>query len=74
MVRQVNDFCLRFASQQQHEQDDDEYDFGVAQSPIIHVTSSARGWGINELMLSIEAEFCGENYDDDEEINEVDVL
>ena len=74
VVRQVNDFCLRFASQQQHEQDDDEYDFGVAQSPIIHVTSSARGWGINELMLSIEAEFCGENYDDDEEINEVDVL
>jgi GTP-binding protein EngB required for normal cell division len=79
VVRQVNDFCLRFASQQHHQQDqdqdqDDEYDFGVAQSPIIHVTSSARGWGINELMLSIETEFCGENYDDDEDINDVDVL
>lgn len=70
VVKQVNDFCLRYASQQQHQQDqDNEDDFGVAQSPIIQVTSSKRGWGINELMLSIETEFCGENYDEDNDVN-----
>mmetsp|Transcript_24258 Transcript_24258/g.27127 ORF Transcript_24258/g.27127 Transcript_24258/m.27127 type:complete len:442 (+) Transcript_24258:2-1327(+) len=70
VVKQVNDFCLRYASQQQHQQhQDDEDDFGVAQSPIIQVTSSKRGWGINELMLSIETEFCGENYDDDNDVS-----
>jgi GTP-binding protein len=54
IIRQVNDFCLRFASQQQ-------YGTVVAQSPVVHVTSSAKGWGINELMVSIESEFCAEN-------------
>jgi len=58
VVKQVNDFCLRFASQQHHHT-------VVAQSPVVHVTSSTRGWGIHELMVSIESEFCAEN--DDEE-------
>jgi len=63
VVRQVNDFCLRFASQQQQHE-------VVAQSPVVHVTSSAKAWGIHELMVSIEAEFCGEEDDDDEEEEE----
>ena len=54
VVKQVNDFCLRFASQQQ-------YGTVVAQSPVVHVTSSTKGWGIHELMVSIESEFCAEN-------------
>lgn len=65
VVRQVNDFCLRYASQphnQYNKQNNDNNLFGVAQSPVVHVTSSTKGWGINELMLSIEAEF----YEDDD--------
>mmetsp|Transcript_6573 Transcript_6573/g.18868 ORF Transcript_6573/g.18868 Transcript_6573/m.18868 type:complete len:304 (+) Transcript_6573:221-1132(+) len=66
VVKQVNDFCLRYASQQQHQS-------VVAQSPVIHVTSSARGWGIHELMLSIETEFLGGN-DEEENDAETDFL
>jgi GTP-binding protein EngB required for normal cell division len=64
-VRQVNDFCLRYAALRSSVDDDDDdeeeeendYDTSVAQSPVIHVTSSTRGWGIHELMLAVEAEF-----------------
>lgn len=59
VVKQVNDFCLRYASQQ-HQHGD-----MVAQSPVVHVTSSSQGWGIHELMVSIEAEFCDEDEDDE---------
>ena len=62
VVKQVNDFCLRFSSQQHHHAT-------VAQSPFIHVTSSTQNWGIHELMVSIDAEFCAEN-DEDESILE----
>mmetsp|Transcript_22761 Transcript_22761/g.47719 ORF Transcript_22761/g.47719 Transcript_22761/m.47719 type:complete len:471 (-) Transcript_22761:407-1819(-) len=58
VVKQVNDFCLRFASQQQQ-----QHDSGVAQSPVVHVTSSTRGWGIHELMISVETEFFAGNGD-----------
>jgi GTP-binding protein len=60
VVKQVNDFCLRFASQQHQNR-------AVAQSPVVHVTSSTRGWGIHELMVSIETEFCAEHDEDDDE-------
>jgi GTP-binding protein EngB required for normal cell division len=63
VVKQVNAFCLRYASHQAlqttpSENDDDST--MVAQSPVIHVTSSNKNWGIAELMLSVEAEFVGE--------------
>ncbi len=65
VVKQVNDFCLRYASQEHHHTT-------VAQSPVVHVTSSAQGWGIHELMVSIEAEFCDEEdpFDEEEEEDE----
>ena len=64
VVKQVNDFCLRYASQEAEaeegaEDGEEEVPF-VAQSPVVHVTSSKRGWGIAEWMLSIEAEFFEE--------------
>jgi GTP-binding protein EngB required for normal cell division len=75
VVRQVNDFCLRYASlsfdsSSSIDDEDDDDDSGgylsVTQSPVIHITSSAKGWGIHELLLSVEAEFIdGEEYDDD---------
>ena len=52
VVRQANDFCLRHASFGAR-------GGGAAQSPVVHVTSAAKGWGIHELMLSVEAEFLG---------------
>ena len=58
VIKQVNDFCLRYASQEHHRT-------VVAQSPVVHVTSSSQGWGIHELMVSIEAEFCVEEDRDD---------
>ncbi len=57
VVKQVNEFCLRYASQQHHHT-------VVAQSPVVHVTSSAQGWGVHELMVSIEAEFCADEEDE----------
>jgi ribosome biogenesis GTP-binding protein YsxC/EngB len=63
VVKQVNAFCLRFASQQALLTTSDESDDAsvmVAQSPVIHVTSSKQNWGLPELMLSVEAEFVGE--------------
>jgi len=35
----------------------------VAQSPVVHVTSSTKGWGIHELMLSVETEFSSKDDD-----------
>jgi GTP-binding protein EngB required for normal cell division len=80
VVKQVNQLCLRYyanqqqaaAAQQMMEDDEDEDDGQhdessssfVAQSPIIHVTSSTRNWGIHELMLSVETEFVGDDDDD----------
>jgi GTP-binding protein len=64
VVKQVNDFCVRYASQEAEtqgniiKQDQDGVTIPyVAQSPVVHVTSSKRGWGIAELALSIEIEF-----------------
>jgi GTP-binding protein EngB required for normal cell division len=62
VVKQVNDFCVRYASQHHHH--DEEEVGGVAQSPIVHITSSKQGWGVQELRLSIEAEFFPEDKDD----------
>jgi GTP-binding protein len=64
VVKQVNDFCLRYASQEseaEERMDDEGHVPFVAQSPVVHVTSSKRGWGIAELILSIETEFFGED-------------
>jgi GTP-binding protein EngB required for normal cell division len=73
VVRQVNDYCLRYASLTFNGNVEDEDEGGVvavAQSPVIHVTSSTERWGIHELMLSVEAEFIGEEEDEfDDEIN-----
>lgn len=64
VVRQANDFCVRYASQEAEAETNAGGDGVpyVAQSPVVHVTSSKRGWGIAELMLSVETEF----FDDDE--------
>lgn len=56
VVKLVNDMCLRYASQSAVEGD-------VFLSPIVHITSSKRNWGIHELMLSIEAEFTQDELD-----------
>jgi GTP-binding protein len=53
VVKEVNSLCLRYASQQALEE-------FVAQSPVIHVTSSQKSLGIHELMLSVETEFIGD--------------
>jgi GTP-binding protein EngB required for normal cell division len=66
-IKQVNDFCVRYASQLSFDDGG-----GVAQSPIVHVTSSKEGWGIRELRLSIEAEFFREDVDDDSDEEEQD--
>lgn len=47
VVRQVNDHCIRFATQE------------TCQSPMVHVSSSSKKWGINEILEAIEAEFLG---------------
>ena len=52
VIKQVNDFCLRYASQ--HALEDT-----VEQSPVIHVTSSTQSMGIRELMYSVETDFLG---------------
>jgi GTP-binding protein len=59
VVKQVNDFCLRYAADTQQ-----IGGCGTQQSPVIHVTSSKRGWGISELRLAIETEFFGAEDDD----------
>lgn len=87
VVRQVNDFCLRYAAasasttttmnvgdnddaEEVEENSGGDAFFGPIQSPVVHVTSSSRGWGINELMLSVEAEFLGTaEKDDDDEVD-----
>lgn len=51
VVKQVNELCIRYSSQ------DALLDTGTYQSPIVHVTSSQKKWGTNELLESIEAEF-----------------
>jgi GTP-binding protein EngB required for normal cell division len=63
VVRFVNDVCMRY-----HSQHYDEQQYG-SQSPIVHVTSSARQSGIVEVMSSIDAEFVGhfEKEEDDDE-------
>lgn len=69
VVRQVNDFCIRYASQRSEADtnaDEDELPY-VAQSPVVHVTSSKKGWGVAELMWAIETEFIE---DDDMDENE----
>ena len=53
VVKEVNSLCLRYASQQALEE-------FVAQSPVVHVTSSQKSLGIHELMLSVETEFLGD--------------
>jgi GTP-binding protein len=53
VVKEVNELCLRYASQQALED-------SVAQSPVIHVTSARKSLGIHELMLSVETEFIGD--------------
>ena len=69
IIKQVNQLCLQYSSQQAL--NDDEH--GVLLSPIFHVTSARDNIGINELLLSIEAEFLGEEeesedaYDFDDE-------
>lgn len=54
VVKQVNDLCMRYSSQDALVED------GTYQSPVVHVTSAQKKWGINELLESIEAEFLGE--------------
>jgi GTP-binding protein len=54
VVKEVNSLCLRYASQQALEE-------FVAQSPVVHVTSSQKSLGIHELMLSVETEFIGDD-------------
>ena len=51
VIKQVNDFCARYASQLALEDT-------VEQSPVVHVTSSTEGMGIRELMYSIETDFA----------------
>ena len=52
IVRFVNDVCMRHHSQMYGEG-------GGSQGPVVHVTSSRDGYGIPELMTSINAEFIG---------------
>jgi GTP-binding protein len=68
VVKQVNDFCIRYASQDAEAEVNagDDSEPYVAQSPVVHVTSSKKGWGIAELMWAIETEFI-ENSDDDKD-------
>ncbi|KAG7351688.1 oxidoreductase [Nitzschia inconspicua] len=63
VVKQVNNFCIRYASQEAEMESNmgsDEYMSYVAQSPVVHVTSSKQGWGIADLMWAIETEFIGD--------------
>ena len=57
VIKQVNDFCARYASQLALEDT-------VEQSPVVHVTSSTEGMGIRELMYSIETDFVSYNRDE----------
>jgi len=52
IVRFCNDACMRHHSQLYGEQ-------GGTQGPVVHVTSSRDGYGIQELMTSVNAEFVG---------------
>lgn len=52
IVRTVNDVCMRHHSQVYGETNG-------SQGPVVHVTSSRDGYGIVELMTSINAEFFG---------------
>ena len=63
VVKQVNDLCTRYATR---------HGEGTFQSPMIHVTSASKHWGIHELLESIEVEFSGtenEEVDDDEDVD-----
>ena len=67
VVRQVNDMCLRYAAAAASASDKtvgSMLDNVPVQSPVIHVTSSLKGWGITELMLSVEAEFWTNEWND----------
>ena len=57
IVRFTNDICMRYHSQL--------YQGNGSQGPIVHVTSSSKNRGIEELMASVDAEFTG-FYDDSE--------
>ena len=61
VVRQVNDMCLRYAAAASVGSTLEDVPI---QSPVVHVTSSLRGWGITELMLSVEAEFWTDERND----------
>jgi GTP-binding protein len=52
IVRFANEICMRHHAQVYGEEDG-------SQGPIVHVTSARDGYGIRELMTSIEAEFAG---------------
>lgn len=56
-IRQVNDYCIRFATRQGD----------TTQSPMVHVTSATKHWGIHELLESIEAEFLMQEEEDDDD-------
>jgi GTP-binding protein EngB required for normal cell division len=51
IVRFANEICMRHHAQVYGEEDG-------SQGPIVHVTSARDGYGIRELMTSIEAEFA----------------
>lgn len=59
VVKQVNDLCIRYATRPE-----------TLQSPIVHVTSASKYWGINELLQSIEAELLDTGEEDEEEEEE----
>jgi GTP-binding protein len=52
IVKFVNEICMRHHSQVYGE-------VGGSQGPVVHVTSAQDGYGIRELMTSIQAEFVG---------------
>ena len=50
VLNHVNNLCTRYASQYALEE-------MVFQSPVVHITSSSKGFGVYELMHSVETDF-----------------
>lgn len=58
LVRFVNDVCMRYHSQLYGNEGEDGY-----QGPVVHVTSSRTGEGIEDLMWSIDGDFVAQSDD-----------
>lgn len=60
LIKCANEICMRYYNQMMNDSEAYSDDgVGGCQSPFVHVTSSRKGIGVNDLMYAIEGDFHG---------------